>query len=217
MNREMESIDTVSRAVDRITRSGRFAEFTLTNGIVLNLKPVPPLLIQAVSQEFVTPDPPVVYIEEKGRNEPNPNDPEYQRQLEKLSEDQNMATNNLVLAIGTSVKSVPEGYYLPEQDEWIANIEFASRISGKELKIDREDNIQRYLCWLRFYALESLGDMVLVQSLPGQLAGIREGEVDEVLESFLSLPARRTDNGSEVEAGHQNGDTANRRTRRARS
>lgn len=217
MNREMESFDTVSHAVDRISRKGRFAEFTLTNGIVLSLKPVPPLLIQAVSQEFVTPDPPVVFIEEKGREEPNPNDPNYRRQLEKLDEDRNMATNNLVLAIGTSVKTVPDGYYRPEQDEWIANIEFASKVAGKELKVDREDEIQRYLCWLRFYALESLGDMVLVQSLPTQLTGIREGEVDEVLESFLSLPERGTNNNGSTETGNKNGNTANRATRRARS
>lgn len=217
MNRDMESFDAVSRAVDRITRNGRFAEFTLTNGIVLNLKPVPPLLIQAVSQEFKTPDPPVMFIEEKGRDEPNPNDPKYKKELDDIAEAQNLATNSLVLAIGTSVKSVPNGYYMPEEDDWIANIEFASKISGKELKINREDDIQRYLCWLRYYALESIGDMVLVQSLPGQLTGIREGEVDEVLDSFLSIPQRRADNNGSSETGNQNGNTANRRARRARS
>lgn len=217
MNKEMESIDAVSRALDRITRSGRFAEFTLTNGIVLNLKPVPPLLIQAVSKEFKTPEPPIVYIEEKGRDEPNPNDPGYRRELEQLAEDQNTATNNLVLAVGTSVKSVPEGYFRPEEDGWIASIEFASKVSGKEIKINRDDEIERYLCWVRFYAIESLGDMVLAQSLPGYLSGIREGEVDEVLESFLNLPQRRTDNDSTAEAGNQNGHSANRAARRARS
>lgn len=217
MNKEIESIDAVSRAVERVKRVGRGAEFELSNGIILKIKSVPPFLVQAVQQEFKTPRPPKVYIEEKGREEENPNDPEYLRTLQELEEKQDLAVNDLFLGAGTTVLSVPEGYYLPEQDEWIDVVEFAQNITGKEIHIERNDKIKRYLHWLRFYALETGGDIALATSLPMQLAGIREGEVEEVMESFRGFPGRGTDTESSAPTGNSNGHTANRAARRSRS
>lgn len=213
---ELEAIDAVSRAINRVTRHGRFAEFELSNGIVLKLKPVPPLLLQAINQEFVQPDPPVVYMEDKGRDEPNPNDPAYIKEVEALAAKQELAVHDLLLGVGTEVKSVPEGYYPPESDNWIAQVEFARDLSGRFFKIEKDDTIRRYLCWLRFYALETGGDVALATGLPMQLAGIREGEIEEVVESFRGLPEWGANPDGSPEAGSQNGDTANRATRRSR-
>ena len=217
MNKELESIDAVSRAVERVKRVGRGAEFELSNGIVLAIKSVPPFLVQAVQNEFKLPTPPKVYIEEKGREEENPNDPTYLREIAELSDKQDLAINDLFLAAGTSVVSIPNGYYGPEDDEWISVVEFAQNITGTEFKIDRTDKIKRYLHWLRFYALETGGDIALATRLPMELAGIREGEVDEVMDAFRSVPERRADIPSPIEAGNSNGHTANRAARRARS
>lgn len=217
MNKELESIDAVSRAIDRVKRVGRGATFELSNGIVLAIKSVPPFLVQAVQNEFKPPTPPKVMIEEKGREEENPNDPAYLRALEELSEKQDLAVNDLFLAAGTSVVSVPEGYFKPEDDDWIAVVEFAQNITGTKIQIDRDDKVKRYLHWLRFYALETGGDIALATSLPMQLAGIREGEVDEVMDAFRSLPGRRADSEGGAETGSQNGHTANRAARRSRS
>lgn len=217
MNKELDAIDAVSRAVDRITRHGRFAEFTLSNGIILALKPVPPLLIQAISQEFEQPAPPKVWMEEKGRDEENPNDPEYAKLIEKLEEEQNQAVNDLLLGVGTSIKFVPEGFFRPEEDGWVQKVKFAASIAHKELEIEEADEIKRYLCWLRFYAFETSGDAALAVNLTLQLGGIREGEITEVLESFRSLPERGADTERPPETGSQNGNRTNRAARRASS
>lgn len=217
LEQEAEAINAVSRAIERVRRVGRGAEFTLSNGIVLKIKSVPPFLYQAVQNEFKPPNPPKVMIEEKGREEENPNDPEYLRLLLELDEQQSLAINNLFLAYGTEILSVPEGYYRPEEDGWIAKVEFAQNITGKNIHIDRDDEIQRYLNWLRYYALETGGDIALATRLPMELGGIREGEVEEVMESFRSLPERRTDPQDSAEQGNSNGHTANRATRRTRS
>lgn len=217
MQDELNAIDAVSRAIERVRRVGRGAEFELSNGIVLRIKSVPPFLVQAVQNEFKAPKPPKVMIEEKGREEENPNDPEYLRQLEELDEQQQLAINDLFLAWGTEVISVPTDHYMPEDDEWISMVEFAQSITGKSFHIDKDDKTKRYLNWLRFYALETGGDIALATSLPMQLAGIREGEVEEVMESFRSLPARRTDTQDTLEQGSSNGHTANRAARRSRS
>lgn len=217
MQEEINAIDAVSRAVERVKRIGRGAEFELSNGIVLKIKSVPPFLVQAVQNEFKTPTPPKVMIEEKGREEENPNDPEYLRQLIELEEQQQLAINDLFLAWGTEIISVPDGYFKPEQDEWIAMVEFAQNITGKNIHIERDNQIKRYLHWLRFYALETGADIALATRLPMELAGIREGEVEEVMESFRSLPERRTDTQDSTSPGNSNGHTANRAARRARS
>jgi len=214
---ELGAMDAVSRAIDRVTRRGRLAEFTLTNGIVLGIKPVPPLLMHAVSQEFTPPDPPKVMMEEKGREEPNPNDPQYLKDLQKLEDQQSQALNDLILAVGTHAISVPEGYSMPEDKDWIDAISFAGEVTGKPIEIHTDNKVKRYLCWLRYYALETASDIALATSLPMQLGGIREGEVEEVVESFRRLPERRSDSPGEVEAGNSNGNSANRADRRRSS
>lgn len=217
MNQEIESINAVSRAIERVHKVGRGAEFELSNGVILKIKSVPPFLVQAVQNEFKTPTPPKVFIEEKGREEENPNDPEYLRLLVELEEQQTLAVNDLFLAAGTEFISAPEGYYGPEDDDWIAVVEFAQNITRKEIHIERSDKIKRYLHWLRFYALETGGDIALATSLPMQLAGIREGEVEEVMESFRSLPERRIDPQDSASSRNSNGHTTNRAARRSRS
>lgn len=217
MQNELNAIDTVARAVDRISRRGRFAEFTLQNGIVLSVRPIPPLLLTAVNDEFHIPDPPVVWLEDKGRNEPNPNDPNYLKEIQRLADAQDLAVENLTIAVGTDVKFVPEGFFKPEDEGWVEKIEFANKLVGIDIKIEAEDKIKRYLQWLRFYAMESAMDISMVRNLPTMLAGIREGEVDEVLDSFRRLPERGTDNVGDDQTGDQNGNRGNRRQRRARS
>ncbi len=199
MNEELVAIDAVSRALDRIKKIGRFAEFELSNGIVLKMKPVPPILLQAVTSEFNPPPVPKVHIEEDDRWEENYSDPNYLDELNRLAEAQGKALQDLVAAVGSEVLSVPDGYFRPEEDGWIDQVKFAAELTGTKLEMDLENSTKRYLYWLRFYALETGADAALAQNLPYQLSGIREGEVEEVIESFRSLPARRTDNESTSE------------------
>lgn len=215
MQEELDASEAVSRAIDRVKRVGRFAELELSNGIVLTLKPIAPFMITALSKEFEPPPPPKVFLEEKGREEENPNDPAYIRELERLNEASNLAMNDLVLALGTAVKSIPEGYFPPEDDSWIEQVEYAFSVVGQDIKIEREDKIRRYLHWLRFYALETLVDTSMATSLYWSLVGIAEGEVAEALDSFRNIPKRGADSVSAPAETSENGNSTNRATRRA--
>lgn len=217
MENEIGAIEAVSSAVERLTVKGRFIEFKLTNGIVLQVKSVPPLLIQGVTKEFVTPPPPKVYIEELGKDEENPNDPAYIREVEQLIEQQNTAITDLVLAMGTSCVSVPEGYFRPEEDGWIAAVKFATEITGRAVNIDEGHAVKRYLYWLRFYALETQEDVIVANNLPLQVGGIRETEIDELVEFFRSLSQRGTNRESPAPVGSEDGNPPNRAARRASS
>lgn len=219
MQLEIDSMEAASRAVDRIYRKGRFAEFTLDNGIVLSIKSVPPLLLDSVLSEFPDPEPPKIWMEDLGREEPNPGHPDYAKALKEAGDARDLAVNNVVLAVGTSVKSVPEGYFRPEEDGWVAGVQYAAKVAGKELQVEPADgdSAARYLQWLRWYACETGMDVALVQSLPYHLAGIREGEVDEVIESFRSNSEGGSDTSGEAETGSSNGNRDNRAARRSSS
>lgn len=214
---ELESAEIVSRAVDRIQRQGRQALFTLSNGIVIRLKPVPPMLMQAVNNSFEAPNPPKIMMEEKGREEENPNDPDYLNTLVELAKANQLAVENLMYGVGTEFVSAPEGYYGPDDDRWIEQVEFASRITGVELTLPREDKTLRYIFWLKMYAMEHSIDVVILSRIPSELGGIREGEVDEVIESFRRVPKRGDNNESAPEPGSKNGNPANRASRRSRA
>lgn len=217
MNDELKAMNAVSRAVDRVHRNGRFGTLELSNGIVLKIKPIPPLFMSAVVSEFKSPDIPKVYIAEDDRWEENPNDPNYLKEMTEIILAQNLAINDMAMAMGTEIISVPDGYYLPDEDAWIDQVKFAASITGVELNIDKDDKIKRYICWLRFYALETGADASLATGLPMELAGVREEEVDEAIESFRSASKRRTNTDLSLESGSQNGYIPNRSDRRSRT
>lgn len=216
MDEELEAIETVTDVINRIQRYGRNAHLTLSNGIILECKTVPPLLVSAVDQEFVPPPPPKWFDPEKQREEDNPNDPDYLKEVQKLEDARQLALTDLTLAVGTKVFFIPEGYYPPESDEWIASVEFANRITGRDLKVDKDDPTKRYLSWLRFYALETGVDVALASSLPYQLAGVSEQEVSDAIASFRRLQERGTNSDPAPAAVSANGNRPNRASRRSR-
>lgn len=215
MQEEIDTIEAVSRAVDRIERRGKTANFTLVNGIVLKLKPVAPYLLVAVEREFPDPEPPVTWIDEKERNEPNPNHPDHVKALEQNTWKKDLALNNLVLGVGTEFVSAPRGYYGPEEDEWLKVLEVAASITEKPLLFKKDDPTARYIAWLRFYALQSQVDITVVTTLTYQLTGIAEGEVDEILEAFQGGKGRGTDSNDSPPPRSENGNKPNRAARRS--
>lgn len=172
---------------------------TLSNGIELLIKPMPPMLLTAVTTSVPEPPVPMIFLEEKGRDEPNPNHPDYVRAMDERAAVIGLATTNLILYACSSVVSVPEGIYKPEDEGWVKLTEMAG------IKFDKDDPAERYLAWLRSYAVATMDDMKMVQNLPLQLAGISEAEVDEVEDSFRGTEERGAVEELPVEVGSENG------------
>lgn len=190
---------------------------TLSNGIVLRVRSMPPLLFSSVTNSIPEPEVPKVYMEDKGRDEPNPNHPDYVKAMEDRTAAIALATMNLMLVACTSIDSIPEDCESPEDDGWL----FQARMAGFEF--NPNDRNERYLAWLRAYAIATVGDMQKVQTVPLQLAGVSEQEVDEAMDAFRSGEGRDSDSGVPSEGGSENGDNISelsprlsRRDRRAR-
>jgi hypothetical protein len=208
---ESKAIQAASKALSRAS-SEIPTELTLSNGIVLKLKNIPPLLINSVSNSIPEPEIPTVWIEDKEREEPNPNHPAYLAAKLKRDQELTLATINLILYAGTELKSVPKGVSGPDDDDWIP----LAKMAG--IRFDESNQIERYLAWLRSYALATLNDLEQAQSLPLKLAGITEEEVNAVADSFRSGEGGGADNTVPTEIGSANGNhvqQSNRRGRRA--
>jgi hypothetical protein len=200
-NLESAAIKAAGRAA-RTSNSQREipSEITLSNGIVLEVSPMPPMLLNSVMNSVPVPDVPKVWLEDKQREEENPNHPAYIQALQDRQLVIAKATADLIMAACTKVKYVPDGVVGPKDDSWLRLAKMAM------IDFNPADEIERYLAWMRVYAVATLDDMNKTQSIPLQLAGISEAEVEEVTESFRSGEERGTDPEPPVEESSPDGD-----------
>lgn len=211
-----QAIQAASKVMSTSKKRELPKEIELSNGIVLSVKPMPPMLLNSVANSIPEPEVPKVYLEDKGRDEPNPNHPDYLRAVAERNAKVSLATINCILYACTTLKYVPDGMWKVEDDDWLPLAEMAN------IPFVTTDKVQRYLAWLRVYAIATVDDLSRVQTVPLMLAGITEEEVDEALSSFRSGEGRDADSGVSAEGVSANGnhvpdaDTGPRpRTRRA--
>jgi hypothetical protein len=174
-------LDQVSREADN--QGDTKGLIKLTSGVVVRTRPVPILVIQKVSARFKLPEPPVVYLEEKGRNEPNPNDPRYLAECERITTEQRLAIVDAMIMLGTEVVSVPGELFKPESDEWIEIVEY---LTGET--IPRDNKRLRQLYWLKYYAIQGADDLIALERAIVKEMGVPETMVSEALSSFRDQP-----------------------------
>lgn len=150
----------------------------LTNGVVLKLKPVPPFAVRQAAVEIKDPVVPVVYIQDKDRTEPNPNDPDYLKAMRAAQEQRVSAVTNLFFMIGTDVISVPAGMFKPEEDDWI------DMLDAVGLPVDRVNKFKRYFQWMAWYVVTSEQDIAAIVSGVATLSGVREEDVLTAMRDF---------------------------------
>lgn len=157
-------------------------EVILSNGVTLHLRPVPPFLIRDRAVQIERPRPPVVMIEGKGREEENPNSPEYAAALDKYEADTIQAGLDIMLHVGVVSYDLPEGFDGPDGEQWVEVV----RSVGVLPEGAFEDTNKRRVAWLRLWALATSSDIELVTDTIGKLSGISNREVKKATESFRS-------------------------------
>lgn len=195
--RTKEEIVQAAVAAAEAEGSEASREFRLANGVTLSLKPVPPLLMRRAVANLSPPKVPTVYIDEKGREEENPNDPAYVAAVSEYEQKTFDVGINVLLLAGTAIADVPSGVSAPEAEEWVEQ----AKMLGVE--VDVSSPRARYLSWLQLYALSSLDEIVRVTGAVGRLSNVREEDVTASVASFRRKTLRGADNGVSAEdAGH---------------
>lgn len=162
-----------------------FTEYKTVNGVTLTVRAVPSFAMRAAALRVPRPAPPMVYIESKDREEPNPNDPEYTYALERWEQAQIEAVNDVILALGTKYVSVPEDVPSPQDDTWIDVLqELGFEIPGSPT--------QRYIAWLKYIVL-SERDLALLMINIVRLSGVSEVDVARQVMAFRRNAQRRAD------------------------
>lgn len=192
-------------AVPEVSESKEPRLLTLSNGIQLKMRSIPPLLYNTAANSIKAPEVPKVYIKDDERFEDNPNDPDYLQAVTAYTLAQRLVMLNLMFLRGTEIVSIPDGLPRPEDDEWIENLEADAKIIGFALEIPRANSRERYLSWMRLFALANAEDLAKAE-VAVMRASLTEEEVAEAAETFRSVQERPADNGT---ADPDNGENGN--------
>jgi hypothetical protein len=182
----------ISEAKRIVRGQGDSEIITLSTGVVVRLKPVSSSLVEQMKSAIPMPDVPVVFIKEKQREEENPNDPRYLKQVEEVNQRRSDAILDALCIFGIELV---DG--LPEDDAWLKNLKRLERRGVLDLSgFDLEDEFDLDLLYKRNIAIA--GDDL---SILGALAGPRPLEVARSRKMFLGNKERGADRGVSAE-GH---------------
>jgi len=130
----------------------------LSTGVVLSPRKISPFIFQEVANKFKEPEVPVVWVENKQRNEPNPMHPEYLKAKEMVEVNRSMATIDATIALGTKLELCPQDVPAPESEDWLDDLEAAGIV------IDRKNVRLRYRTWVKYMAAPTVDDVQIIIS-----------------------------------------------------
>lgn len=153
---------------------------TLSTGVVLKPKQVPPMTYLQVMTRFEEPKVPTVMNESMGRLMENPDDPSYKKAVERWQLQASDAMMNVLILFGTEFVSAPKGFSTPEDDDWVEKL----RIVGAEVNPGSKN--WRYLAWVKSEAAPADADIQTLMGEVGRLSGVSEDDVQASVQSFSS-------------------------------
>lgn len=151
---------------------------TFSTGVRVRITDVPKVAFARVWDKYTQSEPtaPMVYVESKGREEPNPDDPDYiaaqqQHQVAFMN-----AISNIAILRSTEVLEVPDG--LPHWDDadWKEEMEI--------MGLDASSEKRRLLEWFWLVAAVDEVDTAEYMALVGRKGGVSRGDVDKSARKF---------------------------------
>ena len=158
-------------------------QLELSSGVVLNMWHGSPLAIDTVTQSMKLTDPvpvpPMVYSEDKNREEPNDNDPDYKAAIAEWNARLSIRLFTVLLATSSSVKEVPDGMIAHDSPEFIEIMEMSGIVP-------RLTSIGLYVQWITILAAKK-DDQELLGTHLLRLAGLSESDIAEAEATFRSV------------------------------
>lgn len=142
---------TVEVAKEMAAQNGRDQIRTLSTGVRVRLVPVSAALLSEVTSRIKDPQVPLWRNEDKGRDEPNPSDPEYLRELDEASTKRGMAAMDAMVMFGVDLV---DG--VPEDDSWLKKLRFMEKKGFLDLsEYDLEDGFDCEFLYKRYIAIDN--------------------------------------------------------------
>lgn len=200
----MSDSELVNGLVDLAHKPQRADRFVTSRGAVLKLSPVSNMILNELTRQRPEPKVPRVFIDEKGREEENPNDPDYLAAVRDHNYDLGMLSIDISLALGTELDvEEPQGIGMiwPQEEEWRAGLVFIGLQPATE-------GPARYVDWVKYYATTSVAELQALHEAVRSLSGyVTESAVQAVEDSFRSDEERDTNTSVYVTPEVSLGDT----------
>lgn len=175
------TVDTDIKVADLTKKNGKEANaevtITLSTGVVLRGKQVPPLGFVAVLANFPRPKPPMWKDPNMGRMMENPDDPDYISRVQSWQTEYADATLNVMVVYGTEIVNIPKGMSKPSDKRWLERYQMTG------LQVHEENEDWRYLTWIKFEAAVTVDDLNKIKKVVGELSGVPESAV-QAAETF---------------------------------
>lgn len=153
---------------------------TSSTGVKIRLSPIPRLLIGELAK-IPRPKVPVVFMEDLGRTEENPNDPAFIDAMNEYNIQISVKMVDAFILFGTTVESIPNGF-IKQEDPRVKR-----KLAILGMKPDDEDQV--YLAWIKYFACPMDEDIQAVTDGIGRLSGVSEKDVNDALQNkFRDTP-----------------------------
>lgn len=182
MTKTQSNRNPAIKAAKRSSSSGVSKEpIQLSSGYWVRIRPVSAHLIDSAQAMVATPDPPMVYIEEKGREEQNPSDPAYLRALERVDIERSLAATDAMILFGVELVNEDGGLFeLPPDSEWLDKLRLLERKGIISLsEYDLEDPLDKEFAFKKLVAVSSV-DLPIV----AMANGVQGIDVENALDTF---------------------------------
>lgn len=173
---KQDTAPVVEVAKERLqSNSGSERIVELPYGVRAKLIPVPASLIDEVTNRIKEPDVPMWRNEDKGRDEPNPDDPTYIKEVAESNRERGLAALDAMAMFGLELI---DG--LPEDETWIKKLKYMERRSLVDLSsYDLNDEMDKEFLFKRFIAADTA-----TLNKVSKLSGITPEEVSDAERSF---------------------------------
>lgn len=175
-------LDAVEVEAEQARKNGASSNiFTASTGVQFKTKAVNRQSLGGITDRYLKqkPKPPVVFIESKGREEPNYDNPDYIENMQSWQISMTMALSNFIFLRGVELieSSIPDGMVHFDSDDWRDEMELIS---------DKSDNSRAcYLEWIKAVACNE-EDTNKLMSIIGRKSGISQEDVDGAAAQFRS-------------------------------
>lgn len=160
-------------------------EARLSTGVVITGKQAPREVLMRAYERMLkdAPKVPVWLNPDKGREEPNPADPDYLEAKRNHEARAAVGIRRALIMYGVQVVSVPVGMPGPDSDEWIEEAEASGMSSGRSPLVRLYD-------WLTVKAGPSEDDYGLLFYVAGHANGTLEVDVQAATKSVRGVARR---------------------------
>lgn len=176
--------EKVIQAVSASDNGGGHSLIRLSSGVVLKAKKVNPFLVQEVVRQFDKPKPPIVMVEDIGKEVENENDPGYVDAMNDYNGQVSMAIVDLFIVKGTELYGK-----IPQDISGVDDTNWQDDLDAIGVKIGTNPR-KKYIMWVKFVAAPNDQDIMDILSGVGRESGVAEADVQSAAQSFRNNAGR---------------------------